>query len=147
MGALSSKEWDATVTIYILSPEIVLAQTASTTASHRHTRLADERLFAASIQLRHLFQAEDFNPQDIALTWRLNIVPARDPEGPPLGYSAVAVMDFSDLVERLSPERRSAASGSKWRSFQTEERANQFPRIHFAGRHGRTESLHRAWIC
>jgi hypothetical protein len=56
---------------------------------------------------------EDFKPLGIAPTWRLDIVPARDPEGTQLGYSAVCVVDFGDLAETLSPEAPQRASGSK----------------------------------
>jgi hypothetical protein len=59
--------------------------------------LADDALVAASIQpdapylQAQDFVFEDFEPKDIAPTWRLDIVPAHDPDGAPLGYSAVCV--------------------------------------------------------
>jgi hypothetical protein len=64
--------------------------------------------------------------QDVAPTWRLDIVPARDPDGGPLGYSAVCVVDFSDLAETLSPETPERAQWLEVAQFQTEDRAKQF---------------------
>src|SRR5690606_8346247 len=94
--------------------------------------LADDALVAASIQpdapyLQALdFVFEDFKPEEVAPTWRLDIVPARDPEGAPLGYSAVCVVDFADLAEAVSPETPQRAQWLEVVQFQTEDRANQF---------------------
>jgi hypothetical protein len=88
---------------------------------------ANSSLVAASLQPDAPYlQAEDFKPLDIAPTWRLDIVPARDPEGAQLGYSAVCVVDFGDLAETLSPEAPQRAQWLEVAQFQTEERAKQF---------------------
>lgn len=72
------------------------------------------------------FDFEDVEPQDSAPTWRLDIVPAQDPDGAQLGYSAVCVVDFADLAEAVSPDAPPRAQWLEVAQFQTEDRAQQF---------------------
>ena len=89
-------------------------------------------LISASIQPDAPYlQAQDFvfeyfKPEEVAPTWQLAIVPAHDPDGDPLGYSAVCVVDFTDLAEVVSPDAPQRAQWLEVAQFQTEERANQF---------------------
>jgi len=88
---------------------------------------ASDTLVGASLQPYAPYRLpEDFKPLGIAPTWRLDIVPARDPEGAQLGYSAVCVVDFGDLAEILSPEAPQRAQWLEVAQFQTEDRAKQF---------------------
>jgi hypothetical protein len=126
--ALSSKEWHGyrdhvrTVTDAIPGAGAIWASLATATP-----QLADDALVIASIQPDAPYQqAEDFKTPPSAPTWRLDIVPARDSDGAPLGYSAVCVVDFSDLAETLSPDRPERGQWLEVAQFQTEERANQF---------------------
>jgi len=131
---LTTREWEAyrdfVRMIQDADPEIVPVYGTLPTAV---PRFADERLVAGSEQPALPYRTpEDFAPEvvalriDLAPTWRLDIVPARDPEGAPLGYSAVCVMDFSDLAARLSPEAPECGQWLEVAQFQTEERAQQF---------------------
>jgi len=131
---LTSKEWEAyrdfVQMIRDADPEIAPAYGTLPTAT---PRFAGEELVAGSEQPPLPYRTpEDFAPEVIALpsdlapTWRLDIVPARDPEGAPLGYSAVCVMDFSDLAEALSPDSPERAQWLEVAQFQTEERAQRF---------------------
>jgi hypothetical protein len=72
---------------------------------------------------------EDFTPQDVAPTWRLDIVPAFDPAGALLGYSAVCVVDFADLAEAASPDTPERAQWLEVAQFRTEDRAQKFKDI------------------
>lgn len=79
-------------------------------AAHRHTPFCRRGLGRGQrAACPALPEPEDFAPEVIALTtelpptWRLDIVPARDPEGAALGYSAVCVGAGSGC--RVSPER------------------------------------------
>ena len=131
--ALTSKEWEAyrdhvrMVTEAIPGTEPIRDKLPTAPPG-----FAGETLIASSVlpDSPYLqaedFVFEDFEPKDIAPTWRLDIVPARDPEGAQLGYSAVCVMDFSDLAEALSPESPERAQWLEVAQFQTEERAQQF---------------------
>jgi len=131
---LSTKEWEAyrdfVQMIRDADPEIAPAYGTLPTAV---PRFADERLVAGSEQPALPYRTPgDFAPEvvalpsDLAPTWRLDIVPARDPEGAQLGYSAVCVVDFSDLAETLSPESPERGQWLEVAQFATEERANQF---------------------
>ncbi len=131
---LTSKEWEAyrdfVQMIRDADPEIAPAYGTLPTAV---PRFADERLVAGSEQPALPYRTpEDFAPEVVALptalapTWRLDIVPARDPEGAPLGYSAVCVVDFSDLAGTLSPDSSERGQWLEVAQFTTEERANQF---------------------
>jgi hypothetical protein len=131
--ALTSKEWNA----YRDHVRIVTEAVSGTEAIREHLptatpHFASDALIAASIQPNapylqaEDFASEDFKPQDIAPTWRLDIVPARDPDGAPLGYSAVCVVDFVDLAETLSPDTPERAQWLEVAQFQTEDRAKQF---------------------
>ncbi|MEB2286596.1 MAG: hypothetical protein OZ934_00630 [Anaerolineae bacterium] len=131
---LSTKEWEAyrdfVQMIRDADPEIAPAYGTLPTAT---PHFAGEELVAGSEQPPLPYRTpEDFAPEVIALptdlapTWRLDIVPARDPEGAALGYSAVCVVDFSDLAETLSPEAPERGQWLEVAQFQTEERANQF---------------------
>jgi hypothetical protein len=111
-------------------PEIVPAYGTLPTAT---PRFAGEKLVAGSEQPAMPYRTpEDVAPEVIALptdlapTWRLDIVPARDPEGAALGYSAVCVVDFSDLAETLAPEAPERGQWLEVAHFATEERADQF---------------------
>jgi len=53
-------------------------------------------------------------------------VPACDPDGALLGYSAVCVVDFADLAEAVSPDAPQRAQWLEVAQFQTEQRAQQF---------------------
>ncbi|MGQ9855086.1 MAG: hypothetical protein ACUVTG_17000 [Candidatus Oleimicrobiaceae bacterium] len=53
-------------------------------------------------------------------------MPARDPDGALLGYSAVCVVDFGDLGEKLSPDTLQRAQWLEVAQFQAEDRAQQF---------------------
>ncbi len=130
---LTSKEWQAyrdhvrVITENIYDTERILDNLPTATPP-----LADDALVAASTQPDSPYlQAQDFvfkpfEPQDIAPTWRLDIVPAHDPEGAPLGYSAVCVVDFADLAEAVSPDAPQRAQWLEVAQFQTEDRAQQF---------------------
>ncbi len=130
---LTSKEWQAyrdhvrVVTENIYDTERIHESLPTATPP-----LADDTLVAISIKpdtpylQAQDFVFEDFEPKDIAPTWRLDIVPARDPEGEPLGYSAVCVVDFADLAEAVSPDAPQRAQWLEVAQFQTEDRANQF---------------------
>ncbi len=126
--ALTSKEWDAyrdhvrTVTEAIAGAEAIRASLPTATP-----QVADDVIVAASVQPDAPYQQrEDFKPPFSAPTWWLDIVPARDPDGAPLGYSAVCVVDFSDLAETLSPDAPERAQWLEVAQFQTEDRARQF---------------------
>jgi hypothetical protein len=91
------------------------------------SQLADDGIVAASIQPDAPYQQPgDVRPPFSAPPWRLDIVPARDPDGAPLGYSAVCVVDFSNLAETLSPDTPERAQWLEVAQFQTEDRARQF---------------------
>jgi len=130
---LTSKEWDAyrdhMQTVADIIPDAKAIRENLPTAT---PPLADDTLISACIQpdapylQARDFVFEDFKPQDIAPTWRLNIVPAHDPDGAPLGYSAVCVVDFADLAEAVSPNAPQRAQWLEVAQFQTEDRANQF---------------------
>ena len=130
---LTSKEWDAyrdhmqTVADIIPDAKAIWENLPTATPP-----LADDTLISASIQpdapylQAQDFVFEDFKPEDIAPTWRLDIVPAHDPEGAQLGYSAVCVVDFADLAEAVSPDAPQRAQWLEVAQFQTEDRAQQF---------------------
>jgi len=131
---LTSREWQAyrdfVQMIRDADPEIAPAYGTLPTAT---PRFADERLVAGSEQPPLPYRTpEDFAPEvvapptDPAPSWRLDIVPARDPDGAALGYSAVCVVDFSDLAESLSPEAPERGQWLEVAQFATEERANRF---------------------
>jgi len=125
---LSTKEWEAyrdfVQMIRDADPEIAPAYGTLPTTT---PRFADERLVAGSIQPDAPYhQPADFQPRDVTPAWRLDIVPTRDPEGAPLGYSAVCVVEFGDLAEALSPEAREHGQWLEVAQFATEERAQQF---------------------
>lgn len=125
---LTSKEWEAYRDHVRVVTEIVPGTGAIRDNLPTATpRFADETLVAASIQPDAPYlQAEDFDPQDIALTWRLDIVPARDPDGAQLGYSAVCTIDMTELVGAVAPNRPERAQWLEVAQFQTEERATKF---------------------
>ncbi len=125
---LTSKEWQAyrdhvrVVTEGIYDTRHICDNLPTAT-----TPLADDALIAASAQPDAPYrQPEDFKAPLSAPTWRLDIVPARDPDGEQLGYSAVCVVDFSDLAETLSPDAPERAQWLEVAQFQTEDRARQF---------------------
>lgn len=130
---LTSKEWDAYrdhvrwVTLAV--PEADPARSALPTAT---PRFANDALIAASQQpeapylLAEAPEVAVLAPQDSVPAWRLDIVPARDPDGAPLGYSAVCVVDFGELAETLSPDAPQRAQWLEVAQFQTEDRAQQF---------------------
>ena len=130
---LTSKEWQAyrdyvrVITENIYDTERILDNLPTATPP-----LADDALVAASMQPDSPYlQAQDFvfkpfEPEDVTPTWRLDIVPACDPEGAPLGYSAVCVVDFADLAEAVSPDAPQRAQWLEVAQFQTEDRAQQF---------------------
>ena len=130
---LTSKEWlayrDHVRTVADIIPEAETIRESLPTAT---PPLADDALVAASIQpdapylQAQDFVFEDFKPEDVAPTWRLDIVPARDPDGALLGYSAVCVVDFGDLGEKLSPDTLQQAQWLEVAQFQAEDRAQQF---------------------
>ena len=64
--------------------------------------------------------------QAVAPTWELAIVPAHDPDGEQLGYSAVCVVDFADLAEEIAPDAPERAQWLEVAQFQTKDLANQF---------------------
>jgi len=131
--SLTSKEWDAyrdhvrVITENIYDTERILDNLPTATPP-----LADDALVAASMQPDAPYlQAQDFvfkpfEPEDVTPTWRLDIVPACDPEGASLGYSAVCVVDFADLAEAVSPDAPQRAQWLEVAQFQTEQRAQQF---------------------
>jgi hypothetical protein len=125
---LTSKEWEAyrdfVQMIRDADPDIAPAYGTLPTAT---PRFADETLVAGSEQPAVPYRTpEDFRQPLIAPTWRLDIVPARDPEGAQLGYSAVCVVDFGDLAGAMSPETPEHAQWLEVAQFQTEERATKF---------------------
>mgnify|MGYP005845363137 CR=1 FL=1 len=131
---LTSKEWEAyrdfVQMIRDADPDIAPAYGTPPTAT---PRFAGEDLVAGSEQPPLPYRTpDDFAPEvislptDLAPTWRLDIVPARDPDGALLGYSAVCVVDFSDLAETLSPEASQRAQWLEVAQFQAEDRAQQF---------------------
>ncbi|NLF77530.1 MAG: hypothetical protein GX573_17695, partial [Chloroflexi bacterium] len=130
---LTSKEWDA----YRDHVRVITENVYDTGHIHDNLptatpHLADDALISASIQpdapyLQALdFVFESFEPQEVAPTWRLDVVPAFDPDGAQLGYSAVCVVDFADLAEAVSPDAPQRAQWLEVAQFQTEERAQQF---------------------
>ncbi|NLF78096.1 MAG: hypothetical protein GX573_20580 [Chloroflexi bacterium] len=145
---LTSKEWQAyrdyvrVITENIYDTERILDNLPTATPP-----LADDALVAASMQPDSPYlQAQDFvfkpfEPEDVTPTWRLDIVPACDPEGAPLGYSAVCVVDFADLAEAVSLDAPQRAQWLEVAQFQTEERANQF-REDFMSLSGMEEMSH-----
>ncbi|MBI5961730.1 MAG: hypothetical protein HY866_23535 [Chloroflexi bacterium] len=125
---LTSKEWDAyrdhvrTISETVPGTQEIYESLPSATPT-----FASDALVEASLQPYAPYRlAEDFKPLDITPTWRLDIVPARDPDGASLGYSAVCVVDFGDLAETLSPEAPQRAQWLEVAQFQTEDRAKQF---------------------
>lgn len=125
---LTSKEWGAyrdhirTVTEVVPGTDHIRESLPTATPG-----FANDTLVAASAQPDAPYlQPNDFKAQLIAPTWRLDIVPARDPDGAPLGYSAVCVVDFSDLAETLSPATPERAQWLEVAQFQTEDRAQKF---------------------
>jgi len=130
---LTSKEWDAyrdhVRGVVEAIPDMPPIHDRLPTAA---PGFADDALVAASVQPDTPYlQAQDIDFEDVEPTdnipnWRLDIVPARDPDGAPLGYSAVCVVDFDDLAEAVSPEAPQRAQWLEVAQFQTEERANQF---------------------
>ena len=125
---LTTKEWEAyrdfVQMIRDADPEIAPAYGTLPTAT---PRFADEPLIAGSEQPAVPYRTpEDFRQPLIAPTWRLDIVPARDPEGAQLGYSAVCVVDFGDLAGAMSPATPEHAQWLEVAQFQTEDRALQF---------------------
>ena len=130
---LTSKEWDAyrdhMQTVADIIPDAKAIRENLPTAT---PPLADDALISASIQpdapylQAEDFVFEDFKPEEVAPTWRLDIVPAHDPDGAPLGYSAVCVVDFADLAEAVSPDAPQRAQWLEVAQFQTEDRANRF---------------------
>jgi len=131
---LTTKEWEAyrdfVQMIRDADPEIAPAYGTLPTAT---PRFAGEELVASSEQPALPYRMPgDFAPEVIALptalapTWRLDIVPARDPEGTSLGYSAVCVVEFGDLAETLSPDSPERGQWLEVAQFATEERAQQF---------------------
>jgi len=131
--SLSSKEWaayrDHVQVITEIVPGTARIHDSLPTAT---PGFADNALVTASMQpdapylQAEEFGIEDFVPKDVAPTWSLDIVPARDPEGAQLGYSAVCVVDFGDLAEKLSPDEPQHAQWLEVAQFQTEERARKF---------------------
>jgi len=130
---LTSKEWEA----YRDHVRVITENVYGTGFIHDNLptatpHLADDALISASIQpdapylQAQDFVFEDFAPEDIAPTWRLDIVPARDPDGEQLGYSAVCVVDFTDLAEAITPDAPQRAQWLEVAQFQTEQRAQQF---------------------
>jgi len=130
---LTSKEWEA----YRDHVRVITENVYDTEHIHDNLptatpHLADDALISACVQpdapylQAQDFVFEDFKPEDIAPTWRLDIVPACDPDGAPLGYSAVCVVDFADLAEAVSPEAPQRAQWLEVAQFQTEDRAQQF---------------------
>lgn len=130
---LTSKEWEA----YRDHVRVITENIHDTERIHDNLptatpHLADDALISASIQpdapylQAEDFVFEDFKPQEVAPTWRLDIVPAHDPDGEQLGYSAVCVVDFTDLAEAVSPDEPQRAQWLEVAQFQTEQRAQQF---------------------
>jgi hypothetical protein len=126
--ALSSKEWNAyrdhLRTVTEAMPDVEAIRAGLPTAT---PRLADDVIVATSIQpdAPYLQPGESKTPFSTP-TWRLDVVPARDSDGAPLGYSAVCVVDFSDLAETLSPDTPERGQWLEVAQFQTEDRARQF---------------------
>lgn len=125
---LTSKEWEAyrdhvrTISETVPGTTEIYESLPSTAPA-----FASDGLVEASLQPYAPYRLpEDFKPLDVTPTWRLDIVPARDPEGTQLGYSAVCVVDFGDLAETLSPEAPQRAQWLEVAQFQTEDRAKQF---------------------
>jgi hypothetical protein len=125
---LTSKEWDAYKDHIQAISEMVPGKHSLRSGLPTATPgFASADLVAASAQpAAPYLQPDDFKSQLISPTWRLDIVPARDPDGAALGYSAVCVVDFSDLAETLSPETPERAQWLEVAQFQTEDRARQF---------------------
>jgi hypothetical protein len=130
---LTSKEWLAYRDhVQVVTEHVYDTERIRETLPTATPQLADDALITASVKpdspylQAEDFVFEDFKPQDIAPTWRLDIVPARDPEGAPLGYSAVCVVDFSDLAETLSPDSPERGQWLEVAQFATEECAQQF---------------------
>jgi hypothetical protein len=125
---LTSKEWEAYRDHVRTISETVPGTTEIYESLPGATpTFASDTLVEASLQPYAPYRLpEDFKLLDITPTWRLDIVPARDPEGAQLGYSAVCVVDFGNLAETLSPEAPQRAQWLEVAQFQTEERANQF---------------------
>jgi len=125
---LTSKEWEAYRDHVRTISETVPGTTEIYESLPGATpTFASDALVEASLQPYAPYRLpEDFKPLGIAPTWRLDIVPARDPEGTQLGYSAVCVVDFGDLAETLSPEAPQRAQWLEVAQFQTEDRARQF---------------------
>jgi hypothetical protein len=125
---LTSKEWDA------YRDHLQAVSELAPGKSHIRGGLpsatpgfASGDLVAASAQPDAPYlQPEDFKAQLISPTWRLDIVPARDPDGASLGYSAVCVVDFSALAEAALPETPERAQWLEVAQFRTEDRAQQF---------------------
>ena len=130
---LTSKEWDAyrdhMQTVADIIPDAQAIWESLPTAT---PPLADDALVSASIQPDAPYLQPDdlaveaFDLPSVAPSWSLEVVPAHNPEGEPLGYSAVCVMDFSDLAEALSPDSPERGQWLEVAQFQTEDRAQQF---------------------
>jgi hypothetical protein len=130
---LTSKEWEA----YRDHVRVITENIYDTKRIHDNLptatpHLADDALISASIQPDAPYlQAQDFvfgdfEPEDVAPTWRLDIVPAHDPDGAQLGYSAVCTIDMTELVGAVAPNRPERAQWLEVAQFQTEERATEF---------------------
>jgi hypothetical protein len=125
---LTSKEWQAyqdhvqVISDIVPGQEQLRRNLPSTTPS-----FASEALVASSQQPDAPFHLpSDFKVQEVAPIWRLDIVPAHDPDGARLGYSAVCVVDFGDLAEAIAPDSTERAMWLEVAQFQTEDRAKQF---------------------
>ena len=125
---LTTKEWDAyrdhvrTIIDAVPGAASHWDNLPTTTPAY-----ADDAFVLASQQPEpERSQPGEFSLADAIPTWQLEIVPAHDPEGEQLGYSAVCVVDFADLTETLSPDASERAQWLEVAQFQTEERANQF---------------------
>ncbi len=125
---LTSKEWQAyrdhvrMVTDAIPGAEAIRASLPTATP-----QLSDDAIVAASAQPDSPYQQpQGVRPPFTAPTWRLDVVPARDPDGASLGCSAVCVVDFSALAEAALPETPERAQWIEVAQFRTEDRARQF---------------------
>jgi hypothetical protein len=125
---LTSTEWDAyrdqvlTISEVVPGAEAIHDNLPTTTPG-----FANDALVAMSQQSAVPYLLPDnFKHQVIDPDWRLEIVPARDPDGTQLGYAAVCVVDFSDLADTLSPDEPQCGQWLEIAQFQTEERAQQF---------------------
>jgi hypothetical protein len=125
---LTSKEWGAyrdhvqVVSEIVPGTDYILKGLPSATPD-----FATDTLVAASEQPEAPYQpADDLQPQEVSPSWHLDIVPARDTNGHPLGYSAVCVVEYGDLAEVVAPDSTDCGMWLEVAQFQTEDRAKQF---------------------